>query len=143
MTRVRLSVRKRGHISLKEKLAAALAQMLRDDGAGKLVPVIPWDDAKQMTADQVLSLWAWDHYPRRHVDGGPDVHWNLVPRFIGEHREKTAKIDIPEIAKGDRIRDRLAEFNARMAAKDAGDPRPQRSARKIPSRPFPQKRARV
>lgn len=96
----------RAHIPLKEKLAAALSQMLRDDGNGKLVPIIPYDDAKQMTADQILSLFAWDHYPIRKVDGGADRHFNLVPRLIGEHRTKTATVDVPQMRKADRIRKR-------------------------------------
>lgn len=128
----------RAHISLKEKLAAALCQMLCDDGTGKLVPVIPYDDAKRMTADQVLSLWRWDHYPVRHADGGPDKHFNLVPRLIREHREKTAKVDVPQIRKADRIRRADDAAVNRLLARDAGEPR-QRSrwpSRKIQSRGF-------
>jgi hypothetical protein len=40
-----------------------------------------------------------DHYPIRKVDGGKDVHWNLTWRLKAEHRYKTAKVDIPAIAK--------------------------------------------
>lgn len=98
----------RGYISLREKLASALCQMLCDDGTGKLVPVIPYEHAKQMTADQVLSLFEWDHWPRRKADGGEDVHHNLVPRFAAEHQEKTSTIDIPQMAKAARIRKREA-----------------------------------
>lgn len=114
---------RRSHITLKTKLASALCHMLRPDETGKLVPVIPHEDAKLMTEDQVLSIFGWDHYPIRKADNGPDAHWNLTPRPILEHRRKTAKIDIPQMAKADRIIDRR---NGTSKAK-----------RKIPSRPFP------
>lgn len=132
-----------GYIPLKEKLAAALAQMLRDDGSGKLVPVIPYPDAKMMTADQVLSLFHFDHYPVRKTDGGPDKHFNLVPRFIREHREKTATIDVPQIRKADRLSRRADDAAVnRLLARDAGEPQRSRwPSRKIPSRSF-QKAAR-
>lgn len=95
---------KRDHISFKTKLAAALLQMLRPDEDGKLVPVIPYADAKLMTADQIISLFHFDHYPIRKADGGADEPWNLTPRPITEHREKTAKKDKPELAKSARLR---------------------------------------
>lgn len=131
----------RAYIPLKEKLAAVLATMLRDDGTGKLVPAIPYADRKRMTADQVLSLFQWHHYPIRKVDNGPDVHWNLEPHFIRPHREITAKVDVPQIRKGDRLRDSLAAFNARIAAKVDGEQveRPRSrfpQGRKLRSRPF-------
>lgn len=100
----------RAHISLKVKLAAALLQ-LRDD-AGALL--IPYEDGKLMTADQVISLFHFDHYPIRHEDGGPDEPWNLPPRLIAAHRHKTATIDKPQSAKGKRIREVEAEHRSRM-----------------------------
>jgi hypothetical protein len=87
--------RKRDHIPLPEKLAACIGKMLD----------IPFEHLQLMTADQVLSLVQWDHYPIKHAEpyNGPDVHWNLVPRSIIEHRVKTATIDQPAIAKGRRL----------------------------------------
>lgn len=96
--------RKRDHIPLTEKLAACVGQMLN----------IPFEHLQLMTADQVLSLVQWDHYPIRHVDGGPDEHWNLTPVSICEHREKTAKIDQPAIAKSRRLSKDQEAFRARM-----------------------------
>lgn len=113
----------RAHIPLKVKLAAALLQMLRPDENGKLVPVIPHEDAKHMTADQIISLFNFDHTPIPKAHGGPDAPWNLEPRPILEHRRKTAKVDVPMIAKTDRIIDAQAEFRRRLLAKDAGEPR--------------------
>lgn len=99
---------RRAHITLKTKLAAALCQMLRPNAEGVLVPVIPYEDAKLMSEEQVLSLFHFDHYPIRKENGGPDSHWNLTPRPIPEHREKTGNIDVPQIAKSKRIRARHA-----------------------------------
>src|SRR5258708_500593 len=91
---------KRKKISLKTQLAAALLQ-IRDASSERL---IPHDDAKLMSACQIISLFHLDHQPIPHADGGPDEPWNLTHLFIGAHREKTAKRDIPQIAKGKRIR---------------------------------------
>lgn len=132
----------RGHISLKEKLASALCQMLCDDGAGNLVPVIPYEHAKQMTADQVLSLWHWDHYPIRKTDGGPDRHFNIVPRLILGHRVKTSTIDVPQTRKADRIRRADDASVNRLLARHQCEPAPQQKrsrwpqGRKIQSRGF-------
>ena len=100
----------RAHIGLEKKLASALLA-LGD---------IPYAEAKLMTASQVCSLYAFDHYPVRHEDGGPDEPWNLVPRLIAAHRRKTAKIDRPQSAKGARLRESLAAFNSRISAKVTG-----------------------
>lgn len=130
---------KRKHISLETKLAAALL-MLRD-GSGELL--IQYEHGQLMTANQICSLFQWDHWPIRHEDGGPNEPWNLTPRLIQDHRRKTAKIDAPEAAKGRRIRESVRQHVARLLAKvDADTPRikiPERYGykRKIPSRPFP------
>ena len=92
---------RRDHISLTTKLAAAICIVLD----------IPHEHQKLMTADQVLSLVQWDHWPIRRDDGlalgmsleEVDRFSNLFPRPIMAHREKTSKIDIPQIAKSRRI----------------------------------------
>lgn len=111
------------------KLASALLQIKGDDGQA----LIPWEDAKLMTAEQIISLFQWDHYPFRHEAGGPAEAWNLVPRFIREHREKTAKIDAPEIAKIKRISPAEEEFRQRLLT-PRQDRQPKRS--KWPKRPM-------
>jgi hypothetical protein len=131
-------VTKRAHISDRTKLAATLLQMLRPNDAGQLVPVIPHDHAKLMTADQIISLFQFDHYPLRKEAGGPDEPWNLEPRPIREHRVKTATIDVPQVAKNRRVTKAQAEFQRRLLAKDAGEPREASRwpKRKLRSRPF-------
>ena len=74
--------RARAHIGFKTKLCATLCQMLRPDEAGRLVPVIPYAEAKVLTEDQVLARFHFDHDPIPHAEGGPDAHWNLTPRPV-------------------------------------------------------------
>lgn len=95
---------KRAHIPLKTKLAATLLTMLRPDEDGNLVRIISHDEAKRLTADQILARYHFDHWPIRKADGGPDAPWNLEPRPIAEHAKKTREIDVPQIAKQKRIR---------------------------------------
>jgi hypothetical protein len=122
--------------SLETKLAATLLALGH----------IPYEDAKQMTARQITSLYHFDHYPIRHTDGGPSEPWNLVPRLIAAHREKTAKVDQPAIAKDRNIGTAAAIHAAKMASK-VGDytaaarilataPKPPKVKRKMQSRGF-------
>lgn len=132
---------KRKAVPLEVKVAAALL-MLKDEHGERL---IPHEHAKLMSAGQILSLFHWDHYPVRHEDGGPDEPWNLTPRFAEAHREKTAKVDAPEAAKGRHLRKKEAEHRFAMGLKLIADAmgdaiadakeRPRRRS-KIPSRPF-------
>jgi hypothetical protein len=91
---------KRDHISLKVKLAAALLQLKH----------IPFSQAQRMSADQIIALYHFDHYPIPHAQGGPDEPWNLDPVLVADHLEKTAKTDIPQIAKTKRIAKDHQEF---------------------------------
>lgn len=79
---------------------------------------LPYEHAKEITATQVISLCHYDHDPIRKTDGGPFVHWNLVPRLIAEHRKKTATFDVPQIAKRTRIQDSALIHDATLARKD-------------------------
>ncbi|MCD9817620.1 hypothetical protein [Bradyrhizobium japonicum] len=112
--------RSRQPIRLRVKCAAALLALTDDKGE----PLIPWEHAKEMTSDQIISLFQFDHYPIRAEAGGPALPWNLVPRLIRAHRRKTAKIDLPEIAHIRAVTKSEAEFRARLLAKDRGEPRP-------------------
>lgn len=118
--------------SLAIKLAAALLQIRDAQG----LPLIEWEHAKQMSAEQINSLFQWDHYPIRVEAGGPTEPWNLVPRFILAHRIKTAKFDVPEIAKIRRITKAEEEFRQRLLV-----PPPDREPRKSrwPKRPMRKK----
>jgi hypothetical protein len=130
----------RKKIPYRTKLAATLCQMLRPNENGELVPIIDYESSKQLTESQILSLFQFDHYPTPVNQGGKDEHHNLVPRPILEHREKTAKVDIPAAAKADRLSATQEEFRRRMLAK-AGQgwatPEPQQKK----SAPMPGSRA--
>jgi len=96
--------------NLRIKCAAALLALTDDRGER----LILHEHAKEMTPDQIISLFQFDHYPIRAEAGGPTEPWNLDPRLIPGHREKTAKRDIPEIAKIRRVSAAEEEFRRRM-----------------------------
>jgi hypothetical protein len=91
-----ITVTRRKHISWKTRCAAALLSTFQCRNM--------YDDAKQMTEDQFLSLFHWDHnilHSTEHEDR--DRFWNLTPMLILAHREKT-KTDAKIVAKSRRIR---------------------------------------
>lgn len=136
---------KRPHIPLKEQLAAALRDLMVPDGKGGYERAIPWEHTRNMTAGQIISLFHRDHHPIRKEMGGPDLHWNLQWRFLGDHRAKTAKIDQPAIAKSRRITAAETEFRQRLLAKAAGEEYeiPYRRGGKIASAPFPKGKRKI
>lgn len=130
----------RKHISLKTDKAALLLQL------GE----IPYEDAKNMTEDQIISLYQRDHnilHSSEHEDR--DRFWNFTFRLIQAHRAKT-RADTKIIAKSRRIRAWNAaadapalrtgpdEFqrHAGHGARAAAAPRPARTPRKLRSRGF-------
>jgi hypothetical protein len=117
----------RAHISLTTKLASALLA-LGD---------IPYEDAKQMTAAQINSLYTFDH-GILHGIAPINEPWNLTPRMIAPHREKS-KRDTGIVAKVKRLeahqRDH-AWVMARMADPPSREPK---RKRKISSRGFAKK----
>lgn len=98
---------KRKAIPLKTKLAAALACLLPQSQRDEL-------RANRVSPEMVISLFRHDHITP-HADGGSDEWWNIDPLQTAVHEEKTAKIDVPRIAKGKRLRAKLARHNAIMA----------------------------
>jgi hypothetical protein len=95
--------------TMKHKIRLASALLALGD--------IPYEHAKSMSADQIISLYQFDHYPIRKRDGGPFMPWNLVPRLIAAHRHKTSTYDQPQIAKDRRLQAKQALHDERMAAK--------------------------
>ena len=120
--------RPRKHIGLKTKLAAAIGALF-----------FSYDERKELSEDQILSLVQWDHDPVPHAApyNGPDTHDNLVPNLIIQHRIKTATKDVPAMAKGKRVAATEAEFRARtLAPRDQRPPKKTsfKSGRKMRSR---------
>lgn len=124
---------KRKHVSLKTKLAAALCQM-RHKVDGKWELILTHAEAAALSEDQVLSLFAWDHDPIPHAEGGLDVHWNLEPKLIAQHRTKTYTIDVPGIAKRVRISAAHKLFTGMISL--PRDQREKKPKSRMPSRPF-------
>ena len=116
---------KRSYVPLPERLAATLACLLPQEQRDDL-------RRRKVKAEAVLALFHFDHVIF-HAHGGADKWWNLDPKLVAEHREKTAKIDVPAIAKGKRITRANDEFFRRLLAKSEGQQAP---ASKWPSRPF-------
>jgi hypothetical protein len=107
----------RKHVGLKTKLAAALRELAE----------IPMDHAREMTADQVLSLFQFNHillHADNKQESWVDEHWNIEPLLIKAHRERTAKIDVPQVAKTKRISKEHQDFVQRLLApRDERQPR--------------------
>jgi hypothetical protein len=113
---------KRDHISLTTKLAAVLLEMKVADENGNLVPLIDRETAKNMTADQIVSLFHADHFPipfatARDLGMTPEQYnhpTNITMRPLMEHRIKTATKDVPQIAKSNRLSAQHQDFQRRM-----------------------------
>jgi hypothetical protein len=132
-------MKRRAHIPCATKLASALLTIVRPDASGKFVPVISYEDSKLLTAEQIIGRFHFDHYPIPHAQGGSDHHSNLVPRPTGEHKERTAKLDIPQIAKTKRLSKEQEAFRARLLAKAGAEPLPGKTRQSIfPKRKFKQ-----
>lgn len=118
--------RKRAYIPLPEKLAAALACLLpqehRDDLRGRKVP-----------SSEVLSLFQFDHIAL-HALGGEDFWFNLDPRLVASHKEKS-KRDTSIVAKAKRIDKKWTEFTQGVVSKPKKH-RKQWPSRKLQSRGF-------
>lgn len=131
----------RKRLTLKTKLASAIRELFK----------VNYEHAKLMSEDQMLSLVNYDHGILYATDP-IDEHWNLTPRMILPHREKSRR-DTGIIAKAKRIDDKEAAHKERVELKTfmgemqahsfATDCKPSRWAkgRKMQSRKF-QKRGK-
>ena len=143
---------KRKPPSQRQILASMIVEHIKvfDASSGELVPLISRDEARAMTADQIISLINVDHAPvpiatAVPLGWGPERYnhpTNLEVKPIRDHREKTAKVDVPAIAKSDRITAEQADFRRNMLrrsgmAEGNEAPPPKKFKRKWPSRPFP------
>ena len=100
--------------SLREKLAAVLVTWMAPDADGKLCRVISQDEARTMSADDVLRRFDWDHvFPV--ALGGDNRPLNLQPLPVPAHKIKTRR-DRKNISKQNRREKRAAgrEPKARM-----------------------------
>ena len=128
--------------TLKEKLAAFVLTMKVEEN-GQLVPLVTRDEAKNMTTEHLLSLLQWDHSPvpvATAVALGMTADeynhpTNLTPMPIVAHRIKTAKTDVPTIAKGNRISAAHEDFQRRLLRKvgatEGADETPKRKTKAV------------
>lgn len=100
--------------NLTQKLDAALLALLDARGTP-----IPREEAKELEDGKVAALFELDHWPIAVALGGVNHASNLEWRLKAEHREKTAKRDIPAIAKVKRLTKKHEEHRAKLLAVDA------------------------
>jgi hypothetical protein len=144
--------KRKARIPDKVKWAAALLT-IRHEVGGRLVPCISYAEAKTLTADQIIARFDHHHVILEHF-GGVTEPWNIQPMLRPEHRKRTAKLDIPAVAKGKRIAKIEAKHKAKMAEKllpvdvtgELGGrserPKPRWPSRPMKSRGFPTKAER-
>jgi hypothetical protein len=122
---------KRRHIPLATKLAAALLALGH----------IPYEEAKKLSAKEIIARYQFDHWPILHAIDPVDEPWNLRPLLIAEHWEKTRK-DVGVVAKVKRLA-RWRENGARLTLYRVVPSAP-RQKRKITARknPWPPKGSR-
>jgi hypothetical protein len=100
--------------NMTEKLASALLEMQRLRG-----DPIPREHAKQMHAEQICSLFQFDHDAGFVCHGAGNHPTEMTPKLRLEHKEKTRK-DQGIIAKCEVISAEHEAFRARMLAKITG-----------------------
>ena len=134
---------KRKPPTLSEKLAAALMQLstyVERDGKMVLVPLVDREAIKAIddpakAADAVLAMFETDHDPIPVALGGTNHPANLTHRIKAGHRHKTAKKDVPAIAKVKRLSADAEVFRAKILAKASGSATNRPTS--WPSRPMP------
>jgi hypothetical protein len=129
------SIGRRRSPNAKEKLAASLLEIMRLRGTP-----LDRNRAKRMTPAEIVGLFHFDHDAGFACHGADNHPTRITPRPVREHIEKTAKIDIPAIAKCRRVSAEQIEFQRKLLAK-AGQLAEIEAARRrnrtIPSRPLP------
>jgi hypothetical protein len=121
---------KRHGICLSVKLAACLLEILRLKGKP-----IDMARAKTMSAQEIISLFDFNHIVL-HANGGPADPWNLEPLLRAEHRERTARIDIPAAAKARRIESKHQAFREQILRKTLPSNEGEKPKRPWPKRSF-------
>ena len=123
----------RDYIPYCERLASALACLLPQEQRDAL-------REDKVGSQFILNLFQFDHIVL-HAQGGGDNWWNLDPKQIAEHREKS-KRDTAIVAKSKRIRRKEEAHSARVGASTDSFADLDRAMRflarkrRIPSRPF-------
>jgi hypothetical protein len=101
--------------NMHEKLAAAYLSLVHFH-EGRWQSVVDRMAAKDMTAQEICSLFEVDHYPISVFMGGTNHPTNLMPLLKADHRQKTYKKDALDHA---RVRRAEKAKVARLKAKHA------------------------
>lgn len=124
----------RKKLTRDQREAACLLQIKRGDGSW----LIPEPLRSTGSAKQILAGVQYDH-GTPHAWTRDDRPQNLTPMAKADHAVKTAKIDVPRIAKSKRVAAAHATHVAAVAVKTGGEAEPlprQRQRSQIPSRGF-------
>jgi hypothetical protein len=106
-------------------------------GTGELL--IPEPLRSKGSAAEICRYVDWHHWNHYALGGTTDPR-NISPLSPEEHNERTAKIDVPAIAKAKRLEKKEAAFRQRILDKSNGLAAAKKDRKnKIPSRPFPKK----
>jgi hypothetical protein len=136
---------KRRTPNLTVKLAAALLNMVTPNESGGYDYVLDRDECRDMTPEQICSLFQWDHgklhgLAEDQAEADELMHpTNFTPRLIVPHRNKSRR-DKTAIAKTRRISAEHEAFQQKILAKAGADvPAAQRKrkSRPLQSKPFP------
>lgn len=84
----------------------------------KLIP----EHLRDKNAKVILAALDFHHDPIPFADGGTCEPQNLTPMLREEHKRITAKVTVPTIAKGKRLRKREDEHKLVMRRKGSGGP---------------------
>lgn len=123
----------RPHMSVKVKLEAVLMHApILDDEGNKVCALADIDFDHQPP----LQMRVWDPVNGDTIPPANDPA-HIVPLARKTHRQKTAKRDVPEIAKTRRLAKDQDEFRRTLLAKECGQKRQPHG--KIRSRGFPKK----
>ena len=97
-------------LTLRQKLDAALNQL------GMLGVDIEWQHFPPIQ----MRVWNPDTQDTEPPANDPRF---IVPMVKADHREQTAKVDIPQIAKTKRMAAEQEEFRKRILSRECGEPR--------------------
>jgi hypothetical protein len=116
-----------------EREAACLLMLKRGDGSWLIPP-----ELRNATAAEICKAVQYQHEDYFALSQSHDPRM-LTPMRPEDHKEITAKVDIPRIAKIKRSSKKQEEFRRKMLAKGGGEDEapPVRRKAKIASRPFP------
>lgn len=122
----------RPHMSVTVKLKAMLINGPVYDAAGDRVTEL---EAVDFDHDPPIQLRVWNEETQDTEPPANDPEY-IFPRAREAHREKTAKVDVPRIAKTKRLARKQTEHVERMTGEKEKKATRWPKGKKIPSRPF-------